>query len=117
MKKKESQPFVLFIASLGIYIIIIGILGYLSGYESIFLSNSKNISTISFLSGSISPIQVITIFVCFLLFFLIYIVYSKTKLGAKIRAISSNRDLSLIFGINSIRISIIVNIITTFLFL
>ena len=116
MKSRGAHPFVLLIASLGIYIIIIGLIGYIFGYESIFLLPVKNVTSYSFFSGNISLVQAITIFLSIFLFIIITFLYYKTSLGSRIRAISSNPTLSSIFGINTNKVSLIVNGIAAFLF-
>jgi len=116
MKIRRIQPFSFLIASLGIYIILIGLIGYFFGYESIFLSLDKKVSSYSFFNSNISLVQSTSIISSIILFIIICLLYYKTTIGTKIRAISSNPNLSLNFGINSNRISLTVNVIAAFIF-
>ena len=116
LKERSSNPYVLLIASMGIYIIIIGIIGLAFGYESIFLFPEKNIKSLEIFSGSISLVQLITIMVCILFFVIIFYVYTSTSLGSRIRAISSNNKLAVNFGIDAGKYSLIVNACAAFLF-
>ncbi len=101
LRKRNSHSFVLLIASLGFYIILQNIISLIWG------DDAKSIRTGVVKVGNeiwgayITDIQIITFFVSIVLFISTIIFLNKTKLGRQIRAISSNEELSNIFGINS----------------
>lgn len=116
LKLRGAHPYVLLITSLGVYIIIIGIIGMAFGYESIFLLPSKSVKSMEFFGGNISFVQLITIIVSALLFGIIHYAYTRTSYGAQIRAVSSNNKLATNFGIDTNRYSLLVNISAALLF-
>jgi branched-chain amino acid transport system permease protein len=116
LKNKGAHPYVLLIASLGIYIIIISIIGLTFGYESIFLLSGKSTKSLIIFGGSISLVQLLTILISVVLFGIIFYFYTKTHLGSRIRAISSNNKLAVNFGINTDKYSLLVNACAAFLF-
>ena len=104
LRNKNSHSFVLLIASLGLYVILQNIISLVWGDNTkSFRSREVNIGH-EMWGAYITDIQIITIVIGIVLFLGMMLLLSKTKLGKQIRAISSNDDLSNIFGVNSNRI-------------
>lgn len=105
LQNKKSSNVILLIASLGILILFQNILQILFGanVEEIgFLEVRKGIN---FLGASITPLQIFIIIVSFVLFISLYLFMKYTKLGRNMRAVSDNKELASVIGINHHRIS------------
>lgn len=100
LRKKKVSNLVLLIASLGIYIIFQNLISL------IFHDSSKSFTTghvnvgYDFFGALITKTQIAIIFTSISLVFIVSLILKKTKIGKNIRAVSSNSDLSNIFGIN-----------------
>ena len=101
LRKNNVSNLVLLIASLGIYIIFQNLISL------IFHDSSKSFTTgevnvgCAFFGALITKTQIATIFTSISLVLIVSSIIKKTKIGKNIRAVSSNSDLSNIFGINS----------------
>ncbi len=104
LRKKNNHPYIMLISSLGIYIILHNLILIIWGSQTKLIRTSKVNVGNEFFGAYITDIQLITIAVSLALFIGTVIFLNKTKLGKQIRAVSSNENLSNIFGINSDRI-------------
>ncbi|MCF8428444.1 MAG: branched-chain amino acid ABC transporter permease [Bacteroidia bacterium] len=101
LRKRNAIPLAILIASLGIYIILLNLISL------IWDDSTKSIRTSDIVIGKqiagsyISNIQVITIITGISIVFLYLLFLKFTSVGRKLRAISSNEELSDILGINS----------------
>ena len=111
LRKRNAIPLVILIASLGIYIIFQNFISLIWG------DSTKSIRTNDIVIGKqiadsyISNIQIITIITGILIVILYILFFKFTSIGRKLRAISSNEELSNILGINSNRYILIAFII------
>ncbi len=101
LRKRNSTSLILLIASLGIYVVLQNIISMLWG------DDTKSIRTWEVKVGNeifgayITDIQIIIIVVSIVLFIATLLFLKYTKIGKNMRAVSSNEELSNIFGINS----------------
>ncbi len=101
LRKRNSTPLILLIASLGLYIVLQNVISMLWG------DDTKSIRTWEVKVGNeifgayITDIQIIIIVVSIVLFVATLLFIKYTKIGKNMRAISENEELSNIFGINS----------------
>ncbi len=101
LRKRETSSWKMLIASLGLYVILQNLVSLIWG------DDTKSIRTWQVKVGNeiwgayITNVQIITIVVSIILFTVTILFLQYTSLGKQIRAVSSNSELSNIFGINS----------------
>ena len=104
LRKRETSSWKMLIASLGLYVILQNVISLIWG------NNTKSIRTWPVKVGHnifgayITDVQIITIVVILVLFITTILFLQYNSLGKQIRAVSSNSELSNIFGILSDRI-------------
>lgn len=103
---KNNSSFTLLILSLGFYIVFQNIISLLWGDATLTIRIGETKTGYLFFGANITKIQVITIAVCFLVVAFYIFLLKFTKLGIEMRAVSSNSDLAVIFGINLNRVII-----------
>lgn len=101
LRKRNSHPYILLIASLGLYVIFQNIISLIWGDDTKSIRSGEIEVGNEIWGAYITDIQIITIVVNILLFMTTIIFLNKTKLGRQMRAISSNEELANIFGISS----------------
>lgn len=102
LRKRNVTPLVLLIASLGIYIILQNVISLIWGDETKSIRIGEEIKTGNEIFGAyITNIQIIIIIVSIVLFIAILLLLKYTKIGKNMQAVSSNKKLSNIYGINS----------------
>jgi branched-chain amino acid transport system permease protein len=101
LRKRETSSWKMLIASLGLYVILQNTVSLIWG------DDTKSIRTWPVKVGNeiwgayITDVQIITIIVSIVLFIATILFLQYTSLGKQIRAVSSNSELSNIFGISS----------------
>ena len=101
LRKRETSSWKMLIASLGLYVILQNLISLIWG------DDTKSIRTWpvkvghNILDAYITDVQIITIVVSVILFTSTILFLQYTSLGKQIRAVSSNSELSNIFGISS----------------
>ena len=104
LRKIETSSWKMLIVSLGMYVILQNLISIIWG------DDTKSIRTWPVKVGNeiwgayITNVQIIIIVVCILLFIITILFLRFTSLGKQIRAVSSNPELSNIFGISSNRV-------------
>ncbi len=104
LRKIETSSWNMLIASLGLYVILQNLVSLIWG------DDTKSIRTWPVKVGNeiwgayITNVQIITIVVSIVLFIATILFLQYTSLGKQIRAVSSNSELSNIFGISSDRV-------------
>lgn len=104
IRKRGTSSWKMLIASLGLYVILQNFVSLIWG------DDTKSIRTWPIKVGNeicgayITDIQIITMIVCIILFSATILFLQYTSLGKQIRAVSSNAELSNIFGISSDRV-------------
>jgi len=99
--KKKIRSWHMLIASLGIYIILQNLI------SMIFGDNTKNFRTwklkegYNIINAYITDVQIISTIVCMSLLGLSWLFIEKTNIGKKINAVTSNPNLSNVFGIST----------------
>lgn len=101
MRKFGATPFVLLVASLGLFVIIQNSLSIIYGDEVKTLRTGDIETGLPFLGGRISTIQVWTVAVASALFIIVTLLLRKTKLGKAHKAVANDAELAVISGINS----------------
>jgi len=104
LRKRKTTPLIMVITSLGLYVIMQNVISMIWG------DDTKSIRTWDIKAGNeilgayITDVQIVIIVSSLVLFIGIFLCLKYTKIGKNIRAISSNEELSNIFGINSNRV-------------
>jgi branched-subunit amino acid ABC-type transport system permease component len=101
LRKKSSEAFFMIIASLGIYVIMQNLISIFWGDDSKTIRVGEVDVGNIFLGAYITDIQIVIIIVSIFLIILSLFFLKYTNLGKKMQAVSSNEELSNIFGINS----------------
>jgi branched-chain amino acid transport system permease protein len=104
---REASPLVTFIASLGLYIVLVNLIAIIYGNETRVLTSVNHAST------TIGPIvvtdvQIIQALVSSTVLLLVLVVIEKTSLGRNIRALSDNPTLISVMGFDAKRIRLVV---------
>lgn len=111
---RKSSKVILLLISFAILMTVESIL------QIVFTASPKRINLpiregLDFLGAKITPIQILIILITVAILFSVWFVFRKTKIGLGIRAITENKDLAEIYGINSERIILYSFLIAGFL--
>lgn len=101
LRKRKAIPLVFLITSLGLYIILQNIISLIWGDDTKSIRTGPVEVGNEFFGAYITDIQIITIVVSIILFAVTLLFIKYTTVGKNMRAVSSNEELSNIFGINS----------------
>lgn len=104
LRKNNIHPYMLLIASLGIYIIINNIILIIWGAQTNIIRSSEVEVGNQFISAYITDVQLVIIICVFLFIFFTRFFINQSNIGKQIKAVSSNPELANIFGINSNKI-------------
>jgi branched-chain amino acid transport system permease protein len=105
-RRKKNQSFVLLIVSLGLYVILQNLISLIWGDSPKSFRMGEVKVGHEVLGAYVTDIQAITIIVSASFFILSNIFLKTTKLGRNIRGVSSNEELTNIFGIDSNKVII-----------
>ncbi len=113
LKKRTKNPFILLIASIGVYTILQNLISIIWGYNALSAYSRLPLKKIEVLGGNLTVIQALTILVSIVILIIVMYFYSKSSIGRKVKAISSNEFLSSIYGINPRYVILHTTIIST----
>jgi branched-chain amino acid transport system permease protein len=103
LMKRSASSLMLLIASLGIYVVFQNIISLVWG-DSTKLIRKGNIEIGHNIFGAyITGTQILTILISIILFGGVVSILKYTRWGKNLRAIASNSELALVFGINTVR--------------
>jgi branched-chain amino acid transport system permease protein len=115
LRQRKINSFQMMIASLGLYIVFQNIISMIWGDSSLSIRQGKIEVGNRFLGGYITNNQISTIVITGLLFVCLLLLLKYTRTGKKMRAVSSNSNLSKILGINNNKIFVNSYIIGSFI--
>ena len=98
--KKKVASWQMLIASLGVYIVLQNLISMYFGDDTKSFRTWQIKEGHRFLGAYITDVQIITIVVSFGLLVLSWLFIEKTNAGKRIKAVSSNPELSAVFGIS-----------------
>ena len=101
LRKKNTSPLLLLIASLGLYVVLQNCISMLWGDDTKSIRTGEVKVGNEIFGAYITDIQIITIVVSITLFILTVLFLKYHKIGKNIRAVASNSELANIEGINS----------------
>jgi len=108
MRKRETPLLIFLIASLGLYIVLQNVISIVFGDDNKILNTSVVSVGNEFLGAYITDTQIAILLISTSIFILVSLFLKFTSLGRSIRAVSSNSELSNIYGIPANRIILIV---------
>lgn len=103
-RRKKASNNILLISSLGLLVLLESLVLLIFGADVKTIGYFKISMGINFFGALITPLQIIIIISTLLIFLGLFVFIKKTKLGKAMRAVSNNRDLAEIVGINSEKI-------------
>ena len=115
LQKRRSSNIILLIASVGILTLTEAVIMLTFGVNIKSIGFTKLSQDINILGASLTIIQALIILTSITLLILLYILMNKTKAGRNIRAVSDNKELAEIIGIDSKKIITISFIVGSFL--
>lgn len=98
--KKGASPLILFLASLGVYIVIQNLIALFFGGGTLSIRSGIIKEGIIFFGARITPIQICILIANIILFFGISLLITKSLFGKKIIALASDADLAFCWGLN-----------------
>ena len=101
LRKRNVNPLVFLITSLGIYIVLQNIISLIWGDGTKSIRDGEVKVGNDIFGAYITNIQILIIITSITLLVATLLFYKNTKIGKNMRAVSSNEELSNIFGINS----------------
>ncbi len=100
LQKKKASTIILLIASLAILILVQNLIQLFFGANVKSIDYLKVREGISVFGAIITPLQIIIVLIALTLFVLLYLFMKKTTLGKNMRAVSDNKELASIIGID-----------------
>ncbi len=105
LRKKHASDKVLFVASLGIFIILQSLFAMLFGVEfNALLPSSQSIPTYQLGNASITLTQIIIILAAAIAYFGLLLLLNYTLFGKAVKAIQDDEEVARVLGINTDRI-------------
>ncbi|MBC8501413.1 MAG: branched-chain amino acid ABC transporter permease [Nanoarchaeota archaeon] len=115
LQNKKASNVVLLIASIGVLILFQNVIQLIFGPDVKSVGYIKVARGLNVFGAIITPLQIVIILISITLFVLLYLFMKKSKLGRDMRAVSDNKELASIMGINHKRIADYSFIIGSFL--
>jgi len=103
LQKRNLESWQMLVASLGLYVVLQNIISLLWGDSTLSFRTWQVKVGHEFLGAYITDVQIITIVASIVLLLLSWLFLEKTNTGRQIKAVSSNPELSGIFGISKNR--------------
>lgn len=100
LQKKQLESWQMLIASLGVYVVLQNVISMVWGDSTLSFRTWEVKVGHPFLGAYITDVQIITIVSSIILLGLSWLFLEKTSIGQKIKAVSSNPELSSILGIS-----------------
>ena len=100
IQKRGASPLVLLIASLGVFVVLQNVISLVWGDTTKLIRGGNVEPGYLVWNASITGVQITTIFVTIILVIVTIVFLQFANFGKNIRAISSNADLTVIYGVN-----------------
>ena len=113
--KRNTEPFLILISSLGLYVVLENLIKIIWGDDTKPLANIQVQEGVNLMNAYLTNHQILSIIISISAVFLTIIFLNNSKIGIKIKAVSSNTELCNNFGINSFSVILIAFIIGTIL--
>lgn len=103
LQKRKLESWQMMIASLGIYVVLQNMVSIVWGDSTLSFRTWEIKQGHEFLGAYITDVQIITIISSIVLLVASWLFLEKTNIGRQVKAVSSNPELSTIFGISKSR--------------
>lgn len=100
LQKRKPESWQMMIASLGLYVVLQNIVSIVWGDSTLSFRTWEVKQGHEFLGAYITDVQIVTIVVNGVLLLMSWLFLERTNIGQQIKAVSSNPELSTIFGIS-----------------
>ena len=104
LNHKGASPQLLFLASLGIYVVLQNIISTVFGDAPKTIRSGVVEEGINILGARVTPIQILIIGVSIVLVVMVAVLLKKTKMGRAMRAVANDPELAKVSGIESDRV-------------
>ena len=104
LRRKGASPFVLLLASLGIYVVLQNMISMIFGDNVKSIRSGPVREGLNVFGARITTIQILTIVVSAVLVIAVAILLKKTKMGKAMRAVASDSKLANVCGLDSDRV-------------
>ncbi len=104
LRKKQTSPMVLLLASLGMYILLQNTISMVFGDDTKSIRSGVVKEGLPVFGARITPIQIIIIATSIVLIIAVALWLKKSKIGKAMRAVANNAELARISGIQSDRV-------------
>lgn len=104
LRRREANPLILLIASLGMYIVLQNLISLFFGDDTKTIRNGVVKEGINIFGAYITPIQICIIVVSALLVITTWLILTRTKMGKLMRAVANDPWLAEASGIDSDRV-------------
>ncbi len=115
LQRKKSSTVILLIASIGMLILFENLILLIFGADVKAIGLIEVAKGVEIGSAIITPLQMVLVGTSIVLFGALYVFMNKTKLGRDLRAVSDNKELAAIMGLNTARLMTIAIIIGSIL--
>lgn len=105
LQKRKSSNVILLLASVGLLILFENLILLFFGADVKTIGYIKVAKGMEILGAIITPLQIIIICVSISLLILLWIFMKRSKLGRDMRAVSDNKELASVMGINHVKIA------------
>jgi branched-subunit amino acid ABC-type transport system permease component len=105
LQKRKSSNVILLLASIGVLIFLENLLLLIYGASVKTIGYIKVVQGINILGAIITPLQIVIIIITLVILVILYVLMKHTKLGRNMRAVSDNKSLASIIGINDKKIT------------
>jgi len=105
LEKRKASNVILLMASIAILILFQNLIQLVFGADAKTIGYVEVEKGLDIFGAIITPLQIVIIAVSLILFISLYFFMKKTRLGREMRAVSDNKSLSAIVGINQERVS------------
>lgn len=105
LQNKNASNVILLIASIGLLILFQNLIQMIYGAKVLSIGFIETAKGISVLGASITPLQIFLIILSLILFVSLHFFMKKSKLGRDMRAVSDNKELASIVGIDHKKVS------------
>ncbi len=105
LQRKKSSNIILLLASVGLLILFENLMLLLFGADVKTIGYIKVTKGMEFLGAIITPLQIVIVVISAILLLFLYLFMKKTRLGKEMRAVSDNKELAGVMGINHVKIA------------
>jgi len=104
LRKRNSQPLVLLLASLGVYIVLQNLISLIFGDATKSVRSKVVKEGVKVFGARITPVQILMMSTSVILIVVVAVLLKKTRLGRAMRAVANDQELARVSGIDTNRV-------------